>query len=417
MEPNRDALLRAMEQFDRDSRGREEWIGWEANQTHKYAISYEGRLYPVKKVVSLATGIPVSDFSGGAASGQANSIVQNVGLDVVNLGRIEPASSTSSTPVPDLHTAVDQVRLEDAQTVGQLATAASRFFLKSEWGPLSEEWPALSFSKRSVGEYLVGEYKPGRDFILYAGTGDPERTEVQEFRKRLLSVVITEPGHPIPTERLVPASSWRAAIENHGKSWPYSFIARGWRCVDLPPAREIVPIAYRALGVKKNWGGVVEIEVAERDAVLSLRIEWVQLPYRPAADRAIQLRERVDEIRRDPTLNAALTRMQQLIQGRLGIGRTERRALPDRSLPPGTDLISLLHSKLRSQGGLCALCGQPIPMDVTNPLLQCSPDRIDSKNPSYGEANLQITHLACNWAKNDGTTEEFEEWLQMACGN
>lgn len=76
----------------------------------------------------------------------------------------------------------------------------------------------------------------------------------------------------------------------------------------------------------------------------------------------------------------------------------------------------LLYKKLRDQVGLCALCGQPIRLGITNKLLQCSPDRIDSSNPSYGEDNLQITHLACNLAKNDGATEEFEDWLQVASG-
>jgi hypothetical protein len=49
-------------------------------------------------------------------------------------------------------------------------------------------------------------------------------------------------------------------------------------------------------------------------------------------------------------------------------------------------------------------------------MLQCSPDRIDSNNPSYSGDNLQITHLACNLGKNDCTSEEFEEWLQLICG-
>jgi hypothetical protein len=64
--------------------------------------------------------------------------------------------------------------LRDARTIGDVATVDSRFFLKSEWGPISAYWPALSFSKRSVGEYLNKEYNPARDFIIYAGTSDPE---------------------------------------------------------------------------------------------------------------------------------------------------------------------------------------------------------------------------------------------------
>ena len=77
---------------------------------------------------------------------------------------------------------------QNARTVAELASPESRFFLKSEWGPISEKWPALSFSKRSVGDYLNREYNPARDFILYAGTSNPERTEIPGHRQRLLSI-------------------------------------------------------------------------------------------------------------------------------------------------------------------------------------------------------------------------------------
>jgi hypothetical protein len=33
-------------------------------------------------------------------------------------------------------------------------------------------------------------------------------------------------------------------------------------------------------------------------------------------------------------------------------------------------------------------------LDITKELVQFSPDRIDSSNPSYGTDNLQITHLS-----------------------
>jgi hypothetical protein len=98
--------------------------------------------------------------------------------------------------------------LEDLRTVADLASTDSRFFLKSEWGPISEVWPALSFSKRSVGDYLNREYDPARDFIVSAGTSDPKRTENPLHRQRLLSILKAEPGAPIPTEKLVPWDSW-----------------------------------------------------------------------------------------------------------------------------------------------------------------------------------------------------------------
>ncbi len=63
--------------------------------------------------------------------------------------------------------------------------------------------------------------------------------------------------------------------------------------------------------------------------------------------------------------------------------------------------------------GKCALCaGQLVPA-AKSPMSKASADRIDSLNPAYDRANTQVTHLACNWAKNRCAGEEFAEWLAM----
>ncbi len=84
----------------------------------------------------------------------------------------------------------DEIAISETEsqvrTLADLLKADSRIFLKSEWGPVSTRWPALSFSKRSVGDFLNQEYRPGRDLIVYAGTGNSERTREADFRKRLL---------------------------------------------------------------------------------------------------------------------------------------------------------------------------------------------------------------------------------------
>jgi hypothetical protein len=57
-----------------------------------------------------------------------------------------------------------------------------------------------------------------------------------------------------------------------------------------------------------------------------------------------------------------------------------------------------------SQLNVCALainllCCGPLAV-TTNKILQPSPDRIDSKNVAYDDANLHVTQLPCNLAKN-----------------
>lgn len=82
--PDRSAenILSAMVSFDKEHRASPEWLCWEENKAHKYAILHNSRIYPVKKIISLATGVPVSEFSGGR---EANGYVEGRGFKVVSL--------------------------------------------------------------------------------------------------------------------------------------------------------------------------------------------------------------------------------------------------------------------------------------------------------------------------------------------
>ncbi len=84
---SRNEIIAALELFDSQQRGTPEWEGWEQRENHKYAIQYEGRLYPVKHIIGLAAGVGTNTFSGGD---EANSFVQRRGLTIVPLDR-EPA--------------------------------------------------------------------------------------------------------------------------------------------------------------------------------------------------------------------------------------------------------------------------------------------------------------------------------------
>jgi hypothetical protein len=75
-------MLEAMERFDRELRDSPEWTNWEQKESHKYAIEQNGRRYPVKKIVSIATDIPVGSFSGGD---EANTYAEKLGFSVAGL--------------------------------------------------------------------------------------------------------------------------------------------------------------------------------------------------------------------------------------------------------------------------------------------------------------------------------------------
>src|SRR5262245_49780121 len=69
-------LMRAMIDFDQRLRSSRKWLNWEQNKAHKFAIREGSQLYPVKCILSIATGIPVRDFSGGEEPGQACAAIR-----------------------------------------------------------------------------------------------------------------------------------------------------------------------------------------------------------------------------------------------------------------------------------------------------------------------------------------------------
>jgi len=106
--------------------------------------------------------------------------------------------------------------------LSEITSAGSKLFAKSEFGPASDRWPALSFSKRKIANDFANDYRRGRDFVVYVGTGDPDKTELPEHRQNLLSVLSVEPRAPISTRDLVPADIWERTVRQWGRRWEWS---------------------------------------------------------------------------------------------------------------------------------------------------------------------------------------------------
>jgi hypothetical protein len=79
---SQEKLLEAIGRFDQELRDTPDFAGWEDKLSYRYAIEHKGRRYPVKTIISLATGLPTSGFSGGS---EANGYVRARGLTVVTL--------------------------------------------------------------------------------------------------------------------------------------------------------------------------------------------------------------------------------------------------------------------------------------------------------------------------------------------
>ena len=184
-----------------------------------------------------------------------------------------------------------------------------------------------------------------------------------------------------------------------------------------PSAREVIPKAYRSFAEYSNRGGIVEAVGDERDAVMRLPVERVSLVLREDVIGYLELRTTFGA-GVDKAVNAEVTRMAQLIIDRVKRGgELAVRINPQRSAPNFSDLYQLLLQKWKDgQRGLCSLCGGALIAGGKNRMLQPSGDRIDSGNGAYDEGNVQITHLACNWAKNQYGVEEFEDWLSVVRG-
>jgi len=78
------AIKAALAEFDSSLRASHEFSGWEAHGAQLYAIEVDGQHYPPKKIISLATGVPVSEFSGG---GPSNRYLKTRGFNVVEIRR------------------------------------------------------------------------------------------------------------------------------------------------------------------------------------------------------------------------------------------------------------------------------------------------------------------------------------------
>lgn len=79
---DRKKLEQAFKDFDKNWRSTNQYQKWEQNRNYLHAVSYKGKLYPPKRLISIATGISTRLFYGGAP---ANSYLAKFGFKIVPL--------------------------------------------------------------------------------------------------------------------------------------------------------------------------------------------------------------------------------------------------------------------------------------------------------------------------------------------
>ena len=81
---SKDRIEAALDTFDSELRHQPQWVEWEEKLAYRYAIQVGEKLYPPKKILSLATGIPETKFRGGHPT---NKAFKQYGFTVMRLPR------------------------------------------------------------------------------------------------------------------------------------------------------------------------------------------------------------------------------------------------------------------------------------------------------------------------------------------
>ena len=75
----RQAVLQVIQRFDQDYPDTNQYDNWLDKDTYRYALHHNGRRYPCKYILSEASGVPTTEFSGGE---QTNRVFRHLGFEV-----------------------------------------------------------------------------------------------------------------------------------------------------------------------------------------------------------------------------------------------------------------------------------------------------------------------------------------------
>ena len=79
---HRDDVLRAIATFDIEYPNPNDYQAWLDNRTYLYAVVHANRPYPPKHILSIITGLPTTDFTGGDVT---NHVFRDLGFPILHL--------------------------------------------------------------------------------------------------------------------------------------------------------------------------------------------------------------------------------------------------------------------------------------------------------------------------------------------
>lgn len=148
----------ALKLFDRELRASKEWKGWDARRSQRYAVDTRGLLYPPKKILSLATGIPVGEFIGGAPT---NKHFERLGFPIKEL-HASPRSASPQIPVFRVGRSYSRIR----DITGRFGGSGQSGIAPSRMAPA-----IFLFTGGAGAKYGYADEFERSGCLLYAGEG------------------------------------------------------------------------------------------------------------------------------------------------------------------------------------------------------------------------------------------------------
>jgi hypothetical protein len=275
------------------------------------------------------------------------------------------------------------------------------------FGPVSGEWPAISFARGTNAVSQLRKLKPGGAIVsVCVGSHAPA------FRDRVTGVMTAHDFTALTAQLVEPSTYQRSAEEFGHDRWPSSIaIRQAWRFAKAPFLSEITDIPREITMTRGRYLAPLDGQIYSRLA--DLEVEEIEL-YRSSYYNLLVAQPTRAAHRQAGYVPSAPKDIQGVIEGKVkavfAAARDQGRLVcrfeqADRRVSMSElDLSLVIWELWEAQNGRCAYCTVPL---ETQGLAQVSIDRIDNSNREYGQHNVQLTCWECNRGKGPATDEEM----------